>query len=310
MNSGYDQNKTMPPPPPPVKTDHAEQSANHGAHEKKRSNVRIMADIVFIGLFAIAFAVALLELEYIRSLKDENAELEDRIKDLRREARKSDEYSYLYDDGEDSYYYDPDYDGIDQYSVNPTAFEPGYITEDGIKIIAEYTLPGLLYQKHIIIIGNTTEETLAVKTSSLAYDSEGNPVSAANAKISALGSNYISYLIEDFDTDEVISSYETTVSCEEPSFIHSSAFGFIDGTVTEISNGVIIQATNNTDRRIDDPYVLILFFYRGELVDAQETSLASDYFSLKAGETVNKQVTCYETFDEVDTYVGGENMSL
>lgn len=175
-----------------------------------------------------------------------------------------------------------------------------------IKVLEEYTLPDGIgwYTRHFMVIKNTSNATVDIKTSSVAYSSDGSMISAANASFYALGAGCTSILYEPFETGEEISSYKTEIKATESKY-YKSVLKDLSYTQNDIDGGAIFEVTNNGNYSAQFVEGYALFFLNGELVEYESAYFTDDSSEIKPGSTITKQLKTYENFDEIKFYLTG-----
>ena len=177
---------------------------------------------------------------------------------------------------------------------------------DKITVVKEYTLPDGIgwYTRHFMVIRNDSNVTLNVNTSSLAYDSTGAIISAADSEFDALGAGCTSFVCEAFETDETIAKYNTTIKASQSKY-YESVIDDISYVTNKIKDGAVMQVTNNGSKAAMFLKGNALFFKGGELVYYEQNYYVDDDSELKPGDTITKQVTCNKDFDSIEFYVDG-----
>ncbi len=177
---------------------------------------------------------------------------------------------------------------------------------DKITVVKEYTLPDGIgwYTRHFMVIRNDSNVTLNVNTSSLAYDSTGAIISAADSEFDALGAGCTSVVCEAFETDETIAKYNTTIKASQSKY-YESVIDDISYVTNKIKDGAVMQVTNNGSKAAMFLKGNALFFKCGELVYYEQKYYVDDDSELRAGDTITKQVTCNKDFDSIEFYVDG-----
>jgi len=175
-----------------------------------------------------------------------------------------------------------------------------------VEILEEYTYSDGLgwYTYHFMVIRNNSDVTVDVSTSSLAYKQDGTLVSADDASFDALGAGCTSVLYEAFDTESVISYYETDITVTKSKY-YESVIQDLSYKQNNIENGAIFQVTNNGNEAARFVKGYVLFFAGEELVDFDSTYFTDDDSELKPGATISKQITSYKDFDRVEFYLTG-----
>lgn len=175
-----------------------------------------------------------------------------------------------------------------------------------INILAEYTLSDGIgwFTRHFMVIKNNSNVTVDIETSSLAYNSFGTMVGAANSSIEALGSGCTTVIYEAFETDAEINHYETEIIAIKSKY-HESVIQDLSYTQTNIDKGAIFQVTNNGTDPAQFVKGYALFFSGAKLVGYESTYFDDDNSELKPGRTVSKQLISYDDFDRIEFYLHG-----
>ena len=178
--------------------------------------------------------------------------------------------------------------------------------QNGIAILREYTLPDSIgwYTRHFLVVQNTTQETLEVHTSSLAYDEGGSLLGLGEGSVDALGSGCISVIIEAYETGTPIASYDTTVEATLSTYSQSV---IQDLTYEEIpiSGAAVVTVSNHGEEKAEFVEGYVLFFKNGVLVDYDSNYYTDSDYELKPGASIRKQFDTYADFDEIEVYLTG-----
>lgn len=179
-------------------------------------------------------------------------------------------------------------------------------TAGEIEIIAEYTLADSIgwYTRHFMIVKNTSNDTVDISTSSLAYSSDGSMVSAANGSFDALGAGCVSVLYEAFETDQEIDHYETELNASKSTY-YESVIQDLTYVQNDIDKGAIFQITNNGEKAAEFVEGYAMFFLGDELVSFESTYFTDDDSEIKPGKTISKQMTANNEFDKIEFYLTG-----
>ncbi|WP_034785481.1 hypothetical protein [Eubacterium xylanophilum] len=154
-----------------------------------------------------------------------------------------------------------------------------------------------------MVIRNNTKKTLRVNTSTIAYGIDDRMISTTEGEFEALGAGCTTVIKEAFETDETILRYDTAIDTSETSY--KSVIDKMSYKKYNIKDGVIFQVTNNglLTARFAECYVL--FLKNGALVDYDYAYFDNDDCELLPGTTISKQFNCYDSFDDVEFYLGG-----
>ena len=147
---------------------------------------------------------------------------------------------------------------------NVTTKEKDYSNK--VKIVNEYTLPDGIgwYTRHFMIVENTSDVTVDISTSSVAYSSDGSIISAANSSLYAIGAGCTSILYEPFETNKEVAFYETKIKATASNY-YKSVIQDLSYTKNNIDGGAVFQVTNNGDYDAEFVEGYVLFFLNGKL---------------------------------------------
>lgn len=177
--------------------------------------------------------------------------------------------------------------------------------KDGIEVLSEYTLPDGIgwYTRHFMVIKNSSNKTVDISTSTLAY-SNGMIVSAADSSFDALGAGCTSIFYEAFETSAAIDYYVMDMKVT-PSEYYESVIQDLSYTQNNIDGGAIFQVTNNGKKAAEFVEGYALFFTGNTLVDYDSTYFTDDNSELKPRATISKQLNIYNNFDRIEFYLTG-----
>lgn len=186
-----------------------------------------------------------------------------------------------------------------------TPEQPVVFKKDGIEVLSEYTLPDGIgwYTRHFMVIKNSSNKTVDISTSTLAY-SNGMIVSAADSSFDALGAGCTSIFYEAFETSAAIDRYVMDMKVT-PSEYYESVIQDLSYTQNNIDGGAIFQVTNNGKKAAEFVEGYALFFTGNTLVDYDSTYFTDDNSELKPRATISKQLNIYNNFDRIEFYLTG-----
>ena len=185
--------------------------------------------------------------------------------------------------------------------------ETAEISDNPVEILKEYTLQSedsWSNPYRFLIIHNTGLQTVDVSTSSLAYDGNGNIISANNESFDALGPDCTSIIREYFETQEKIDHYETTIKASTSQY-YKSVIQDLSYVQNDIAEGAVFQVTNNGEYAAEYVEGYALFFKEGNIVDYNSTFFTDDDYEIKPSDTISKQISSYEEFDSIEFYLTG-----
>lgn len=187
---------------------------------------------------------------------------------------------------------------------NVTTREKDYSNK--VKIVNEYTLPDGIgwYTRHFMIVKNTSDVTVDISTSSVAYSSDGSIISAASSSLYAIGAGCTSILYEPFETNKEVAFYETQIKAKASNY-YKSVIQDLSYTKNNIDGGVVFQVTNNGDYDAEFVEGYVLFFLNGKLVEFDTAYFTDDSSKIAPGSTIAKQFNAYQNFDTIEFYLTG-----
>lgn len=146
-------------------------------------------------------------------------------------------------------------------------------------------------------ITNNSSQTLTITANVTAKDRYGNIVGAkSNTEYAVAGSSSV-IMTYYFDGDE-IDHFEYSLSADASSSYFKSASQDIAHTVSDTRDKLIVSCTNTGYETAEFVRVEALFFRRGELVYSNSTYCVDSDSELKPGNTIVKEINCYEDFDD------------
>ncbi len=153
-----------------------------------------------------------------------------------------------------------------------------------------------------LVINNTSEFNVNINVELKTYDSAGNLLSAKNASQEAV--EHGTETIISFLLDEPFAKTEYTLSVSE-----EDRWGCVISDLSYESTAAkekeILSVTNNGQEPAEFVEAVMLFFNGDKLVDHSSTYFTDDAHELKPGETISKEMDCYETYDSYQVYLTG-----
>ena len=153
-----------------------------------------------------------------------------------------------------------------------------------------------------LVIDNTSEFNVNISVELKTYDSAGNLLAAKNASQEAVehgAETIISFLL-----DEPFAKTEYTLSVSE-----EDQWGCVISDLSYESTAAkekeILSVTNNGQEPAEFVEAVMLFFNGGKLVDHASNYFTDDDYELKPGETISKEMNCYEPYDSYKVYFLG-----
>ena len=183
--------------------------------------------------------------------------------------------------------------------------EPAELSTDSVEIISEYTLGDGMgwYTRHFYVVKNNGAEACDISTNTVAYDADGNIVSAANGYINAVSPGCTVVFYEAFETDEEIAKYEPVFSVK--SSRNTDIMGDLEIKRNDTKNGMVMQVTNNGEVEAEYVELIALYFKDGELISYSSSYFTDDDGELKPGATISEQMNTYESYDSAEVYLSG-----
>ena len=153
-----------------------------------------------------------------------------------------------------------------------------------------------------LVIENTSEFDLNLSVDLKTYDSAENLLAAKNASQEAV--EHGTTTIISFMLDEPFAKTEYTLSASE-----EDSWGCVISDLsyesTAAKNKEILSITNNGQEPADYVEAIMLFFNGDTLVDHASSYFTDDDYELKSGETISKEMKCYEPYDSYKVYFTG-----
>lgn len=153
-----------------------------------------------------------------------------------------------------------------------------------------------------LVIRNNSEYTLEIKANVSYYDGNGNLVGANSASEKAVESGYSTILR--FRPDDDYDTMEYTLSVKEETY-YKPVLSDISYEGTMAKNKVILAVTNNGTEAAEFVQGTVLFYAGGKLVDYDWTYFTDSDSEIKPGETIMKELKCYNGFDSYEVYFSG-----
>lgn len=177
-------------------------------------------------------------------------------------------------------------------------------TAEDVELIEEYYYSGYWYQYRFLVVKNNSDATVEISTSSVAYDEEGNIISAGSANIEAVGAGCISVLRESYDTEEEIRYCDTEWTVSRDKY-YESVIQDLSVTQTNIDGGVVLQVKNSGAEAASWVKATVFFLKNGKIVDYDESYCNDSDYEIKAGKTSSTQINTRKDYDEVKVYLHG-----
>ena len=218
------------------------------------------------------------------------------------EAAPSDVVSYYWVYGF-KYGYPNDYIG----ATSKYAFAKSIASGSGFSELGKY-MHGYEYfddTSYFIALHNDNGGNAMVTANVLAYDANNEIIGASEYTWSASKPGYNILIQGMFQgiRPEQISHMEYTLSTTDA--YSESAQGDVQISNKILGNKTIVTATNIGGKDISLSSATVLFLHGGTVVDHAGLSLSNDYARLKAGSSVSKEATSYQTFDSVLVFYEG-----
>ncbi len=173
-----------------------------------------------------------------------------------------------------------------------------------IVVLEEYIVKPSSFSEHYYIVQNTSNQTLDVSTSSLAYTSDGRLVAVGDDRLVGLGPGCVSVVYTFLNSDEDIARVDTTWSTT-PSTRFQSVIQNLSYVENDINKGVIMQVTNNGLIPAQFVQGYVFFFKNGKCITVRSYYMTDDDNEIKPGATISEQFNAYEDFDYIEFYMTG-----
>ncbi|MBR2996446.1 MAG: hypothetical protein IKF45_07015 [Lachnospiraceae bacterium] len=191
-----------------------------------------------------------------------------------------------------------------------TVSAEGYEIDDQLELVGEYTRTDSYgwYTTHFLIVKNISDETLDISSATFAYDEDGEMLGYDDADFTALSGGCTSVIIEYFEVEGSIASFETSITAK-PCKYYTGVIQDLSSEVKDVKTGVVVKVTN--DGEIPAMFVegYALFFKDDELVGYTSSYFDDDDSELKPGDTISKQLTIYQDYDRAEVYFTGRGKS-
>lgn len=179
--------------------------------------------------------------------------------------------------------------------------------EDKDDISKELDIKGYKYKSDyfnyfFLTIKNNSDLDLRISADVNFYGADGNLVGANSKSQEAVESGYSTIFY--FMPDEDFSDVEYEIGFEEEPF-YDCVLSDISYEGTVAKNKVILSATNNGDKPAEFVEASVLFFKNGEVVGFSQNYTTDDDSELKPGKTINKEMDCYNSFDDYLVFFSG-----
>ena len=158
-----------------------------------------------------------------------------------------------------------------------------------------------LYDYVVLVVKNPTNFDIDITARGYFYDENGNIVDTSSDSEAMLASGAECIIRLTCDTEYYNGQYDLEVKKSRYKFSHD----FVTLEAVRAPKKEIVSVTNNSKYDLDFIKVEALFFNGGELVDYDYSFFGKDLIALKSGEKDIKEITCYETYDEVEYYITG-----
>lgn len=154
----------------------------------------------------------------------------------------------------------------------------------------------------VLVLTNNSANNLEISVDISFKDGDGNLIGAKSSSEKAVPSGVS--IAMGFSSDSMPSSYTYDVSVKEDRYY----IGVTDNITHDVSiadKKAIVTATNNGNASASFLEATALFFKGDELVNHGTAYCTDSDSELKAGKTVNKEISCYPSFDRVEVYFTG-----
>ena len=185
-------------------------------------------------------------------------------------------------------------------SDNGEASESDITLPDTLEFVAEYTLQGYNLS-HYIVVKNISDQQLALRSETTAYNADGEVEDFKNGYIDVLAPGQEYLFSEYYDSDLEPVRFETDIKAEESDY-YASGYDDLEIEMTTTKKGAVVTLTNISDTDVVYPYGTVIFLKDGEVVACNGTYVC-DGDRIAAGESATKQINAYTDFDEALLYI-------
>lgn len=174
-----------------------------------------------------------------------------------------------------------------------------------VQVVKEYTFKDSIgwYTYHFYVIQNTSDKTVDISTSSVAYGTDGAVISSDDSDFYALGSGCTSIMYEAFETSADIDHYDTKWKVSKS--YYTSVIQDLSYVQNDVEDGAVFQVTNNGTEAAEFVEGYALFFSGDQLVGFNSTYFTNDNSEINPGETISEQFSEYDSFDRIEFYLDG-----
>jgi len=168
--------------------------------------------------------------------------------------------------------------------------------------VTEYKYSDSFWNYFFLVVENNSEFNLDLSASVKFYDESGNLTGANDSSQEAFESGTKTILC--FMPDDSFDSFEYELSVSEETTFNCvvSDLSFETTTATEKE---ILSVTNNGEKAAEFVEAYALFFMGEEVVGFTSDYFVDDDSELKPGETITREMDCYQPYDSVQFYFTG-----
>lgn len=189
--------------------------------------------------------------------------------------------------------------------------ENKYMGNEGtIEILEDYTFTDSLgwYTYHYMVIKNTSDNTLKVSTSSIAYDANNAILGTDSSSEDAIGPGCTSIIYDAFNVDGTVDHIDTVFSTKKESY-YESVIQDLSYEIVELDKGAVIFVTNNGEYVAEFPEGYALFIKDGKVVSHDSVYFTDHNSELLPGKTIFKQVDTSKEYDSIEFFLTGRRSS-
>lgn len=169
----------------------------------------------------------------------------------------------------------------------------------------EYSYESYGSSYHFVIIRNNSDQTLTVKTNSVAFDADENKIGACEVTLMALGAGKEQCAIEYFDNVTGVDHFSTSLTASE-SEMYEDGTGNIEVETSVLEDKAILTCTNNGEKAVQGLEGFVLFMKDGTCVGYDTQYFMDEESQLKAGASMTKQFNIYDvSFDDIRYFLSG-----
>nr|DAL30241.1 MAG TPA_asm: hypothetical protein [Caudoviricetes sp.] len=195
-----------------------------------------------------------------------------------------------------------DSESISQVDNTVDGNEPEYLSQLEVK---EYSYINSIGDAlYFLIIKNNSNDTLKISSNSTVYNEEGTMIGATQGSVDAVEAGFEVCLTNYFSDVEGAKDFKYSLDVEKEDY-YKPVLSNLDVEYQNTDKKVIVTCSNTGPEAVRFVEATALFFKDGELVGSDSTYFTDDNSELKPGANLIKELSCYESFDDVKVYFTG-----